>query len=153
VDFLDLFLPINLSSVSRARAFLWLIFHYLSEPDAPNPFDDECSRQNPGKVPRLQNISREEMERENQDPAEEIQWGRRMSAMRSKFLKELVDEMSVDSKKKKAPTATPQSTPYPTTGFSGMSQVELDAVYFVEILPHHFLRSSGIERKPSISLT
>ncbi|KAI0702493.1 hypothetical protein BC835DRAFT_1263785 [Cytidiella melzeri] len=122
VEFLDLFLPINLSSVSRAKAFLWLIFHYLSEPDAPNPFDDDWSRQNPGKVPRMQSISREEMLRENQDPPEEVEWGRRMSSMRSKFLKELVDEMEADNRRKKSAAAAPQPSPYSTPGFSGMFQ-------------------------------
>lgn len=75
VEFLDLFLPINLSSESRAKAFLWLIFHYLSEPDALNPFDDTWSRGNTGKVPRMLSLSREDMQRENQDPSEEIEWG------------------------------------------------------------------------------
>ncbi|KAH9937534.1 uncharacterized protein B0H18DRAFT_971086 [Fomitopsis serialis] len=50
VEFLDLFLPVNLSSASRAKAFLWLI---------------------PGKVPRLRHLTGEEMARENVDPSEE----------------------------------------------------------------------------------
>ena len=113
------FLPVNLSSVSRARAFLWLIFHYLSEPDAPNPFDDDWSRQNPSKVPRMQSLSRDEMARENQDPPEEIEWGKRMSNMRSKFLRELVDEMEADNRRKKNAAATPQPPSYSMSGFSG----------------------------------
>ncbi|KAI0082186.1 hypothetical protein K474DRAFT_1681521 [Panus rudis PR-1116 ss-1] len=100
LEFLDLFLPINLSSASRARAFLWLMFHYLSAPDAPNPFDDDYSRANPGKVPRMMGLTREEERLENRDPPEEIEWGKRMSAMRSKFLKELVDEMEMEKKRK-----------------------------------------------------
>lgn len=119
VEFLDLFLPINLSSESRAKAFLWLIFHYLSEPDALNPFDDTWSRGNTGKVPRMLSLSREDMQRENQDPSEEIEWGRRMSALRSKFLKELVDEMEADNRRKKSAGAVAQASPY-STGFSGM---------------------------------
>ncbi len=103
VEFLDLFLPVNISSMSRANAFLWMIFHYLSPPDAENPFDDEYSRAHTGKAPKLVTISREEMLRENQDPQEEIDWGRRMSAMRSKFLKELVDEMEAEKRRKKNP--------------------------------------------------
>ncbi|KAI0815270.1 hypothetical protein BC629DRAFT_1645229 [Irpex lacteus] len=123
VEFLDLFLPVNLSSVSRARAFLWLIFHYLSEPDAPNPFDDDWSRQNPGKVPRMRSLNREEMARENQDPPEEIEWGKRMSNMRSKFLRELVDEMEADNRRKKNAAVTPQPPSYSMSGFSGISQI------------------------------
>jgi hypothetical protein len=51
VNFLDLFLPINIASADRARAFLWLIFHYLEGPDQPSPYDDDdYSRQNPAKI-------------------------------------------------------------------------------------------------------
>jgi len=107
IEFLDLFLPINLSSISRAKAFLWLMFHYLSPPGTSNPFDDDYSRANPGKVPRMRNLTREEMAQENQDPPEEIDWGKKMSAQRGKFLKELVDEMENDKKKKKAPQSGP----------------------------------------------
>lgn len=118
MEFLDLFLPVNISSISRANVFLWMVFHYLSPPDSPNPFDDDYSRANPGKAPKLATISREQMLQENQDPQDEIEWGRRMSAMRSKFLKELVDEMEAEKKRKKnppLPLATPSSTFSTTT--------------------------------------
>jgi len=119
IEFLDLFLPINLSSASRARAFLWLMFHYLSAPDQPNPFDDDYSRANSGKVPRMMNLSREDMTRENQDPPEEIEWGRKMSGQRSKFLRELVDEMEMEKKRKKHPPPIPQQVaPSPTVTLS-----------------------------------
>ncbi|KAI0348686.1 hypothetical protein BDW22DRAFT_1350940 [Trametopsis cervina] len=118
VEFLDLFLPINLSSLSRAKAFLWIVFHYLSAPNSVNPFDDDWSRQRPGKVPRMISLSREDMARENQDPADEIEFGRRMSGLRSKFLKELVDEMEADNKRKRVAAVTPQPAPYPASGFS-----------------------------------
>ncbi|KAJ3551372.1 hypothetical protein NM688_g4740 [Phlebia brevispora] len=94
----------------EANAFLWIIFHYLSPPDTPNPFDDENSRAHPGKAPKLVTISREEMLRENQDPQEEIEWGRRMSQMRSKFLKELVDEMEAEKRRKKNPVPVTTSS-------------------------------------------
>ncbi|KAI0732247.1 hypothetical protein C8Q72DRAFT_817983 [Fomitopsis betulina] len=113
VDFLDLFLPVNLSSASRAKAFLWLMFHYLQGPDRPNPFDDDYSRASPGKVPRLRHLSNEEMARENVDPPDEIEWGKKMSAQRSKFLKELVDEMEAEKKKARDPAPAP--LPAPTT--------------------------------------
>ncbi|CCM00888.1 uncharacterized protein FIBRA_02934 [Fibroporia radiculosa] len=110
LEFLDLFLPVNLSSASRARAFLWLMFHYLQGPDKPNPFDDDYSRANLGKVPRMRNLSREEMQQENVDPIDEIEWGRRMSGQRSKFLKELVDEMEMDKKRQQNPPLPPPPT-------------------------------------------
>ncbi len=118
LEFLDLFLPINLSSASRARAFLWLMFHYLSSPGQLNPFDDDYSRAHPGKVPFMTKLSKEEMARENQDPPDEIEWGRKMSAMRGKFLRELVDEMEMEKKRKKHPPPPPPPVaPMPT--FSG----------------------------------
>jgi len=113
IEFLDLFLPINLSSASRARAFLWLMFHYLSAPGTPNPFDDEYSRSNPGKVPRMLNLNRDEMLLENEDPPEEIEWGKKMSALRGVFLQELVNEMSQEEKRRKNPPPIPQPTAPP----------------------------------------
>ncbi|EMD41742.1 hypothetical protein CERSUDRAFT_79380 [Gelatoporia subvermispora B] len=122
LEFLDLFLPINLSSASRARAFLWLMFYYLQGPDKPNPFADELSRAQPGKVPRLNHLSREQMQQENVDPPEEIDWGRKMSAHRTKFLRDLVDEMEMERRKKKEPppTAPPVSPPLTTEQLSAI---------------------------------
>lgn len=117
VEFLDLFLPINLSSQSRARVFLWIMYHYLSGPDGLNPFDDEYSRANPGRVPRMRPLSREEQAQENIDPADELEWGKRMSALRSKFLRELVDEMEMEKRRKKNPLPPPP--PAPSTSYSG----------------------------------
>ncbi|KAH9944523.1 uncharacterized protein BXZ73DRAFT_87405 [Epithele typhae] len=125
VEFLDLFLPINLSSASRARCFLWLMFHYLQGPEKPNPFDDEYSRLNPPKVPRMQSLTREEQAGENVDPSDEIEWGKRMSALRSKFLKELVDEMEMEKKRKKNPPLPPmptQSTSYSMQEMAALRQ-------------------------------
>ncbi|KAI0762831.1 hypothetical protein C8Q74DRAFT_1371814 [Fomes fomentarius] len=116
VEFLDLFLPINLSSSSRARVFLWLMYHYLQGPDKPNPFDDDYSRANPPKVPRMRSLTREEQAQENVDPPDEVEWGKRMSALRSKFLKELVDEMEMEKRRKKNPPLPP--TPAPSTSYS-----------------------------------
>ncbi|KAH9982606.1 hypothetical protein BGW80DRAFT_1264111, partial [Lactifluus volemus] len=83
VEFVDLFLPINISSAARARAFLWMIFHYHEGPNLANPFADDHARRNPGKVPWL-------LPQENIDPPEELEWGRKMAQARSRFLQELV---------------------------------------------------------------
>lgn len=97
------------------------MFHYLSAPDAANPFDDDYSRDNPGRVPRLSNLTRDEMSRENQDPQEELDWGRKMSGQRSKFLKELVDEMEMEKKRKKNPPPIPPPVaPTPPVTLSGL---------------------------------
>lgn len=108
VNFLDLFLPINISSASRARAFLWLMFHYLEGPNIPNPFDDEYSRKHTGKVPWLHRINETEMRRENVDTPDEVQWGIMMSAQRDNFLQKLMS--SIDAEKKAKPTATVNPT-------------------------------------------
>lgn len=98
LNFLDLFLPIKISSADRAKAFLWLMFHYLEGPDQPNPYDDDYSRQNPGKVPRLRRLSDAEMAAENVDTVEEIEWGKTMSAQRNLFLKRLVTSQENEKK-------------------------------------------------------
>jgi Ino eighty subunit 1 len=108
LNFLDLFLPINISSASRARAFLWLMFHYLEGPDLPNPYDDEYSHQHHGKVPWLHRINDAEMQRENVDTEDEIQWGIMMSGQRDAFLQRLMT--SIDAEKKAKPLATVNPT-------------------------------------------
>lgn len=100
-------MPINIPSQQRARAFLWLVYHYLedptsSKPDAPstNPFADEYSSKNPGKVPWLPRLSTEDMQArgENVDPKEEIDWGSKMCALRTTFLQRLVKTSEVEKK-------------------------------------------------------
>jgi len=90
VEFVDLFLPISISSTARAKAFLWMIFHYHEGPNLANPFADDHARRNPGKVPWLLRLSREEQLQENIDPPEELEWGRKMAQTRSRFLQDLV---------------------------------------------------------------
>ncbi|KAI0639247.1 hypothetical protein C8Q77DRAFT_1045690 [Trametes polyzona] len=138
VEFLDLFLPINLSSSSRARVFLWMMFHYLSGPDRPNPFDDEYSRANPGRVPRMRPLTREEQAQENVDPPDEVEWGKRMSALRSKFLRELVDEMEMEKRRKKNPPPLPPP-PAPSTSYSG----ESDAAVLRQVRAQRYAASEG----------
>jgi len=55
-----------------------------------NPFADDHARRNPGKVPWLLRLSREEQAQENVDPPEELEWGWKMAQARSRFLQELV---------------------------------------------------------------
>lgn len=88
------------------------MFHYLESPEEPNPFDDEYSRKNPGKVPWLHRINEDEMLNENVDTPEEIRWGHTMSAQRDTFLQRLMS--SIDAEKK----AKPMATVNPTKGSS-----------------------------------
>lgn len=120
VNFLDLFLPINIASADRARAFLWLIFHYLEGPDQPNPYDDDYSRQNPGKVPWLHRLTEEEMAQENVDTPDEIEWGKAMSAQRNLFLQRLVHSTEKEKKVKAAASASKLTEP--TSGRSRPSR-------------------------------
>ncbi|KAI0050679.1 hypothetical protein FA95DRAFT_1555400 [Auriscalpium vulgare] len=106
VEFVDLFLPINISSQARARAFLWMIFHYHEGPQLSNPFADEYSVRNPGKVPWLNRLSQEEYRRENIDPPEEIEWGKKMASQRSVFLQDLVSGGEVDRRTRIASSST-----------------------------------------------
>jgi len=85
IDFLDLFLPINMSSPSRARAFLWLAFHYHEAP-SPNPFDDEHAKKHLGMIPELVPLSDEELKKENVDPEDERNYATKMTKLRMEFL-------------------------------------------------------------------
>src|SRR5216684_5165928 len=85
VDFLDLFLPIKISSPSRARAFLWLAFHYHEKPSV-NPFDDQRARKHLGLIPELVPLSAEEFEKENVDPEDERNYAAKMTKLRIDFL-------------------------------------------------------------------
>jgi hypothetical protein len=81
----DFFTPISISSESRARAFLWLCFHYY-EGTSPNPYDDGYSEQHSGMIPRLYSLSPEEARLENVDTPDEKAWGEKMTAQRALFM-------------------------------------------------------------------
>ena len=84
-DFFDLVMGANLSSKSRARAFLWLMWYYLEsdfseEAALANPFGaglvGEGTDGLPFKVPELEVLTEEEADAENVDTPEEIQFGK-----------------------------------------------------------------------------
>jgi Ino eighty subunit 1 len=106
LNFLDLFLPRNLSSADRAKAFLWLIFHYLEPPNMQNPFHDDYSRKYPGKVPLIRQLSEAELSKENIDTPEEIEWGSKMSTQRNNFLQKLVTSIENEKKMKNTPPSS-----------------------------------------------
>ncbi|KAI0932399.1 hypothetical protein AcW2_001044 [Taiwanofungus camphoratus] len=96
-DFLDLFTPINVSSESRARAFLWLCYHYHEAPSyRGNPFSDTHSNISLGQIPPLITLSPEEAALENVDTAEEKQWGQRMTLQRRDFVESKAREDGED---------------------------------------------------------
>ncbi|KAI0757166.1 hypothetical protein C8Q80DRAFT_1215869 [Daedaleopsis nitida] len=96
VEFLDLFTPVHVSSPSRARAFLWLCYHY-HEAASPNPFSD-APDSNSDRVPPFVLLNKEEAEAENVDSAEEHQRGLDMTDLRRRFLEtKAKEELGKDS--------------------------------------------------------
>ncbi|KAN0100788.1 hypothetical protein V8E55_000772 [Tylopilus felleus] len=128
LNFLDIFLPINISSADRARAFLWLVYHYLEGPDRPNPFDDDYSRQNPAKVPWLRRLTDAELAKENVDTPDEIEWGRTMSAQRNVFLQRLVHSLENEKKAKNVLASSSQRVPEPSSHRSRPTRQPHDGV-------------------------
>ncbi|KAH0590497.1 hypothetical protein H2248_000644 [Termitomyces sp. 'cryptogamus'] len=94
LEFIDLFIRETLSSLSRARAFLWLCYHYLEssvenndddyDDDGPtNPFAD--SRR--GNIPIIVHLSDTEMTQENVDSEEEKILAEKLVTQRLDILK------------------------------------------------------------------
>lgn len=90
MEFTTLFTPTNISSESRARAFLWLTYHYLESSSTDlddydtikstgNPF---CDTQRPGKAPAFVRLTPEEQEKENVDSEEEKALGAKLVEQR-----------------------------------------------------------------------
>ncbi|KAL0580280.1 hypothetical protein V5O48_001697 [Marasmius crinis-equi] len=117
-NFLDLFIPKELSSSDRARTFLWLIYHYLESPEGPNPFDDAYSRNNPPKAPFMRILTPDEMANENVDTREEIEWGKKKSVQRNAFLRKLVSSLETEKKNKAAAPHFVPATPHSTASTS-----------------------------------
>ena len=102
-DFFDLVMRSTLSSKSRARAFLWIIWWYLesnfTEEDAlNNPFGPGLPGENTDglsvKVPEFEHLSEEQAAEENVDTEEEIAYGetKRMER-KSMFLRRALYEI------------------------------------------------------------
>lgn len=106
VDFFDLTMRSTISSKSRARAFLWLMWWYLesnfSRQDAlNNPFGagsypPEKSASDPEAVPtivpELEHLSPEEGDAENVDPPEEIEFAEKMTKERKRIMEMVANE-------------------------------------------------------------
>jgi Ino eighty subunit 1 len=102
VDFFDLAMRSTISSKSRARAFLWLMWWYLEsdfskEAALNNPFgpgeyregqDKDDQKEVPILVPALEHITEEEGDAENVDTEEEKEFAEKMTAERKRLLAE-----------------------------------------------------------------
>ncbi|CAL3963198.1 hypothetical protein PZA11_000885 [Diplocarpon coronariae] len=93
-DFYDVLMAEDVSSESRARAFLWLMWFYLEsdfteEGADENPFgagvDYEVDVRNQG-VPRYDYLTPEQQAEENVDPEEEIEYGRSKQKERRRII-------------------------------------------------------------------
>ncbi|CRG87998.1 Ino eighty subunit 1 [Talaromyces islandicus] len=96
-DFFDLVMRSTLSSKSRARAFLWLMWWYLEsdfsrEAALNNPFgaglDGEGTGGLPIKVPAFESLTEEQANEENKDTPEEIKYGEEKRLERKRILEE-----------------------------------------------------------------
>ncbi|KAJ9606483.1 hypothetical protein H2200_009444 [Cladophialophora chaetospira] len=102
VDFFDLAMRPTISSASRARAFLWLMWWYLESsftkedalhnPYGPGEFKEDEDPNDPDTVPqlvpRLATITDEEGDAENVDPPEEIAFAEKMTLERKRIMAE-----------------------------------------------------------------
>ncbi|KAF9457100.1 hypothetical protein BDZ94DRAFT_1326526 [Collybia nuda] len=94
LDFIDLFLRKDVSSVSRGRAFLWLCYHYLEVPSTNNDddYDDEglanpFADQRRGNTPTFIFLSETEVAQENVDPEDEKTLAEKLVAQRAEKLR------------------------------------------------------------------
>ncbi|KAJ5569836.1 uncharacterized protein N7459_009266 [Penicillium hispanicum] len=96
-DFFDLVMRSTLSSKSRARAFLWLMWWYLEsdfsrEAALNNPFgpglEGEGAEGLPLKVPAFESLTEEQANEENVDTAEELEYGETKRLERKRILEE-----------------------------------------------------------------
>ena len=96
-DFFDLVMRGTLSSKSRAKAFLWLIWWYLEsdfteEAALNNPFGPGQPGDQAGgipmKVPAFEHLTEDQANAENVDTAEEIEYGKMKQQERRRILEE-----------------------------------------------------------------
>ncbi|KAF8912859.1 hypothetical protein CPB84DRAFT_1759689 [Gymnopilus junonius] len=82
LEFIDLFIRTELSSASRAQAFLWLCYYYLDKMPA-NPFSD------PGQLslpPPLTSLTYDQAALENQESSEDVSVTAKLIAQRHRIV-------------------------------------------------------------------
>lgn len=106
-EFHDLIMKTHLSSSSRARAFLWIMWFYLEsdfteEGCQENPFgegvDYGIDVANQG-VPRMESLTPEEEALENADTPDELEFGKLKQATRKRII-EADEQYAMDSKQR-----------------------------------------------------
>lgn len=86
-EFHDLIMNDELSSASRGRGFLWLMYTFLESSEAENPFGDKTA-DNQTRVPDFQELTPEEAKLENADTPEEQEFGEAMRIKRETYLQD-----------------------------------------------------------------
>ncbi|KIX06598.1 uncharacterized protein Z518_04574 [Rhinocladiella mackenziei CBS 650.93] len=106
VDFFDLAMRPTITSASRARAFLWLMWWYLesdftkedalANPYGPGEYREDEDPDDPNTipllVPKLEIITEEEGDAENVDPPEEIAFAEKMKIERKRLMTQVANE-------------------------------------------------------------
>lgn len=111
-EFHDLIMKTDFSSMSRARAFLWIMWFYLEsdfteEGCEENPFgegvDYDVDVANQG-IPHLDVLSKKEEAEENIDTPDEVEFGKAKQAMRKKII-EADQQYALESNSKRGSRA------------------------------------------------
>ncbi|CAA7266626.1 unnamed protein product [Cyclocybe aegerita] len=110
VDFLDLFLRSDISSASRARAFLWLCYNYLESPSLEDDYDDEpvpnpFSDPTKNSAPTLSFLTADERKQENQESAEDLVLTERLVIQRTRIVQSYNTKGSLKGLQTKAPAS------------------------------------------------
>ncbi|KAF8167905.1 hypothetical protein B0H34DRAFT_683618 [Crassisporium funariophilum] len=104
LDFIDLFIRTDVSSASRARAFLWLCYNYLELPSTeddydeeapPNPFSDPAKKSTPPSFSFLL-----PGEQENQESEEDLILSEKLVAQRTRIIQTQGTKESVKTSNK-----------------------------------------------------
>lgn len=85
-EFHDLIMNHDLSSASRGRAFLWLMFAFLESHERENPFGKGLK--NGTCVPAFEELTESQREQENVDSPEELAFGQKMTIERKNYLEQ-----------------------------------------------------------------
>src|SRR5271170_390221 len=98
VDFFDLVTRHTISSKTRSRAFLWLMWWYLqsnftkedalNNPFGPGTYKEGVTEGVPQHVPQFEHLTEEQGDAENEDPPDEITFGEEKQRERKRILEE-----------------------------------------------------------------
>lgn len=116
-DFLDVFLRTEISSASRAQAFLWICFNYLENPGSATDDYDEEEKPNPfaeptkNAAPSLISLAPEEALLENVDTPDEKAHAEKLVMNRDQIVKQhAAKDIEKDTKAEEEEQPIPSDT-------------------------------------------